>query len=179
MDNKKGISLIVLIVTITIAIILAVAVTVTLDNGIKNSRVNSFIYEISTVEDAVKSYYTMNNELPSDDSFKDKSADEAGANYNLSIDEMKENGDENSTFFLVDMKKIEAESEVQKSVDKAKKFICAYPSFNIYSSKGISVNGKKYYSITEKLDDLVNRSGTGTSNNTSEISFESRSKFKC
>ena len=179
MYNKKGISLMVLIVTIIIAIILAVAVTVTLDNGIKNSRVNSFIYEISTIEDAVKSYYTMNNELPSDDSFKDKSANEAVSDYSLSIDEMKENGDENSTFFLVDTKKIDAESEIQKSVDKTKKFICAYPSFNVYSSKGISVNGKKYYSITENLDDLINRSGTETSNNTSEISFESRSKFKC
>ena len=62
--NKEGISLAVLAITIVVSIILLSALTVNLNSNIKKSKISKFVYDISNIEDALNSYYTLKNELP-------------------------------------------------------------------------------------------------------------------
>ncbi len=182
-NEKKGISLIILIVTITVAIILAVAVVTSLDSSIRESRLNGFAYEIAAIEDAVKSYYISEGTFPE----KKEQQDLNGAiavkdSYQLDdefLNEASKNGDTSSSFYIIDLTKLEAQNiKVNQSDETSedKKFICAYPSFNVYYLKGISVNGKKYYSITSKIDERILKNVL-EKENTSEVGVDNRSKI--
>ena len=184
-NQKKGISLIILIVTITVAIILAVAVVTSLDSSIRESRLNGFAYEIATIEDAVKSYYISEGTFPKDLENEQQEFDNINSVkylYKLDDEFLEEtalNNDTNNSFFVVDLSMLEAQNININQNDgntEEKKFICAYPSFNVYSLKGISVNGTKYYSITSKIDEKIKKNVL-EKENTSEVGVDTRSKI--
>lgn len=184
-NEKKGISLIILIVTITVAIILAVAVVTSLDSSIRESRLNGFAYEIATIEDAVKSYYISEGTFPKDLENEQQEFDNINSVKNLYqlddefLKEAELNKDTNNSFFVVDLSMLEAQNININQNDgntEEKKFICAYPSFNVYSLKGISVNGTKYYSITSKIDERILKNVL-EKENTSKVGVGNRSKI--
>ena len=184
-NEKKGISLIILIVTITVAIILAVAVVTSLDSSIRESRLNSFAYEIATIEDAVKSYYISEGTFPTDLENEQQEFDNINNVKNLYqlddefLKETELNKDTDNSFFVVDLSMLEAQNiniNQNDGTTEEKKFICAYPSFNVYYLKGISVNGTKYYSITSKIDERIKKNVL-EKENTSEVGVDTRSKI--
>lgn len=64
MKLNKGYSMIVLVITIAVILILATTAISMMQASRENSKMTDFIYDVRTVEESVKSYYTRTGTLP-------------------------------------------------------------------------------------------------------------------
>ena len=63
-DGKKGYSLIVLIIVIIVIMLLAMVSIASLRTSREKTAATNFIYDLNTVEEAVRSFYTSKGTLP-------------------------------------------------------------------------------------------------------------------
>ena len=154
MNSKKGISLIVLVITIAVLLIISSAVIYTSADASNNAKLVAFASDLQQVEDLVTEYYITNNELPilTETSYTEatlvasieEGADELSGEITL-------NGDTNTTFYKIDMSKLDISSTsrgVEKDGDLTDVFVIAEDTMNIYYLKGLKVAGKYYFSLT-------------------------------
>ncbi|MDD3303826.1 MAG: hypothetical protein PHP54_02820 [Clostridia bacterium] len=167
MDNRRGISLIMLIVTIVLALILIMSTAAVVGNAINNSRITTFASDVLEVEDAVKSYYTQHDEMPilgEDKVYSQKEIGELvqkGKQLVLFEEELDLNGDFNvngelGAFYIVDLGKIGIEQTSRGlKKDNSDVYAVSYPSFHVYYLKGLNTRKTSYFSMTSRLSSLI------------------------
>lgn len=162
MKNKKGISLIVLVITIIVAIILAEAGLTVLNSNLIESKKNNFVYEIVTIEDAVNSYYILNNVLPVDDNnginasevierAKDVKKYDENKVVSYLQSEIDNSDDKNALFYKINMEKLEVESGTTDEI-----YYVSFPNLNVYNLKGKKIDGQIYFSKVNMIKGNVN-----------------------
>ena len=151
--KKKGIALISLGIVVLILIMLSGFITYVSIDVISESEKVSFLKDITTIYEAVQEYYAVNGDIPSSDAgkvlgvdeYKSSQSSEAALN-SLDIELIK-NGDEQATFYEIDMSKI----GIDKSIYGVKKtgddlFLVSNVSQNIYYFPGIEIDNNIYFS---------------------------------
>ena len=64
MNAKKGYSMVVLVIAITVILILATSVISVLQASKEKTEITNFIFDLTTVEEEVKNFYTRTGTLP-------------------------------------------------------------------------------------------------------------------
>ncbi len=155
-EEKKGISLVILLITIAVALILVATITTSFGKYIETSRLSKLANEVSQIQDMVTAFYIKNDYLPVIGEAKTKSdilemIEDTGNRYDMEK-EIDLNGDNYSTtqFYTVDLDLIETEGDTE-----GKKYILSYPNFTVYDMDGMEVNFHVYYSISPRLSEIV------------------------
>ncbi|MBR1884308.1 MAG: hypothetical protein IJ809_05195 [Clostridia bacterium] len=160
---KRGVSLVVLVVTVIVLLILTTMVVVNSDDSRKEAKRTYFIETLTSVEEAVRQYYLVNGSYPI------PKGDSTAKVYNKSevinvagtsniTDEIILNGDENASFYVVNMSLLDLTNITMGNgfVDDKNNynkdvFVVSSSNFNAYYLKGVSISGTKYYSLSEYL----------------------------
>ncbi len=159
-NNKRGMSLIVLVVTIVISLILIAITTISAVSAIDDANLIIFAEDLTDIQEAVEGYYVANNIMPTIDGSTVMTKDNImgiarKANY-LEF-ELIENDDMTSEFYTIDLVKI----NLTKAAYGAKKlgandiFVISYPSMNVYYLYGIDAKNTTSFSITSKIYDTT------------------------
>jgi len=195
--NKKGISLIVLIITIVILLILLSVTTVSVGDSIQNSRKSAFASDLASLQDAVNVYYIQNGELPivsegnkyveyvyKTNNLVDKEDSSNIIELNTTyINEFKqelvsnfditdgENIVSDTVFYKIDLAKINVEKTKRGTGKNGENdiYIVAYPSQNIYYLKGLSIEGKVYFSLVNLTEYNAIKNNEPEATDTTEI----------
>ena len=172
-NNKRGISLIVLVITIIVALILIVATVISAVRSIDNASITTFVKDITEIQEATESFYVTNNEMPSleGSELMDKDGLVAIANsQDLLLNELTENNDLSAQFYAIDLNKIDVTKTAygNEKLGANDIFVIAYPSMTVYYPYGLDAKGTTYFSITSAIS-----SGTKTSSNSVDISATS------
>ncbi|MEG1705263.1 MAG: hypothetical protein RR290_01655 [Clostridia bacterium] len=160
--TNKGITLLVLVVTISISIILITTATIFSSTVIENAKLTTFVNDLNDIENSVESYYINNLVFPILEKEIPLKKDDilllARKDAKLKLnDEIKENEDLDSTFYKIDLSKINVTKTNYGNGKKGENdiFVVAYPSFKIYYLYGMDSKSTTYFSITPKLSSVV------------------------
>ena len=154
--HKKGLSLVVLIITIILLLILTTAVIVSTQDNVDNARLSSFANEINQIQDAVDSYYIINNSLPttSETLTIEEVKNLIDSNYITDfVKEVELNLDTNAIFYNIDLSLIEIQNADKIDLSK-KSFVISYPNLNVYSLNVTEIKNVGYFSITSKINGI-------------------------
>ena len=176
---RLGISLIALLLTIITILILVSAVVIMVGSNMDSSRLSRFVDEISQIQDAVDSQYIMNNSIPtsSEKLSVDEVTDLIESRYRTDFEEeINLNSDNTSEFYKVDLNLIEIDN-LNLADNNSREYIVSYPNLNVYSLKPIKIDDVVYFSITSKLDNIVEYNNSKT-NSTSNIITENGVSLK-
>ena len=176
---RLGISLIALLLTIITILILVSAVVIMVGSNMDSSRLSRFVDEISQIQDAVDSQYIMNNSIPtsSEKLSVDEVTDLIESRYRTDFEEeINLNSDNTSEFYKVDLNLIEIDN-LNLADNNSREYIVSYPNLNVYSLKPIKIDDVVYFSITSKLDNIVEYNSAKT-NSTSNIITENGVSLK-
>ncbi len=154
--RKEGITVFALVITIVVALILISASIAGISNVVANSRITKFAEEILAVEDKLRLYYVENN-TPYEEGTTIYSKEEILNQIDSSlreefIIELAYNNDDNSVgFFIINNELLGIDRQIEDGI-----YIAAIPSLNVYSKNGISAKGKKFFSISSKINGSKN-----------------------
>lgn len=144
MNNKKGVSLVIVVTAVAIMLILVSVASVVGSNGIKSANFDEYISVINRVSDEVNMYYIENGKLP---------VKMEVLTYSSLPNEFKntlnEKGDVNHKLYVVDTSLLE-----DKTIEKGKGdtenqdvFLVAEETHNVYYLKGFKYKSKMYYGV--------------------------------
>ena len=156
-NKKKGISLVILVLTIIILLILTSAVIISIGDNVENAKLSGFVNEVTQIQEALDSYYIINNSLPI--SGEELSLDEVKSLIDSKYitdfeEELSLNLDTTAKFYRIDFSLIQIQNS--SDVDMSKKdFVVSYPNLNVYSLNVTEINGVGYFSITSKVNDII------------------------
>lgn len=176
MNNKKGISLIILVITIAIMIIIASAVIFISSDTTSNTRMAAFAMDLQQIKSAVEEYYLYNKELPIVNEGYTKTtlvANIENGSETLS-EEIAANGDDEAVFYEIDLESLDVESTsrgLKQDGDATDIYLVAEDSLNVYYLKGEEISSVYYFSLTEKLTGKVNIEKDTSSGDTSNITI--------
>lgn len=158
--KKSGISLIVLIITITVALILVATVTITTTNAIDNANVTVFAKDLMEIQESTESYYITNNIMPSIEGSTVMTLTELlaiSSDSTLFNEELSENGDLDSQFYVIDLAKINITKAAYGNKEHGENdiFVVSFPTMNAYYPNGIKAKGTTYFSITSKISTVT------------------------
>lgn len=158
MENKKGISLVILTITIIVMIILASVVIYIAADTTNNSKMAAFASDLEQVEDLVNEYYLANGTLP---------VVSSATGYNKTqftglitngkstlVSEIISNGDDSAVFYKLDLSKLDIESTkrgLEADGDTTDAYFVASNTFNVYYLKGRKIANDYYFSLTKNL----------------------------
>lgn len=156
-NKKRGISIVVLVLTIILLLILSTALVISIGDNAENAKLSQFVNEISQLQDAVDSYYIMNNSIPTNE--EELTLDEVknliDSKYVTDFEEeLSLNLDTTAKFYKIDFSLIEIQNIDEIDMDK-KAFVVSYPNLNVYALKATEVKGVGYFSLTSKVRDIV------------------------
>ena len=156
-NNKKGISLIVLAITLAIMIIIASTVLFISSDAVNNSKLAALSSDLTEIEDLIDEYYLNNNKLPvvSGTSYtKSQVVALISKGSDVLSAEITENGDDTATFQIVDLSELDIDSSyrgIKSGGDTTDIYLVSNKTFNLYYLKGEKIAGEYYFSLTEKL----------------------------
>ena len=153
---KNGISIVMLVIVIVILAILATVGVFTADSAIKTSDLNYFATNMSTIQNAVTSYYATRGTLPviNNSTVYTKSAllAEVGEiKANTLSTEIDLNGDTNMEFYIVDVEKLGLENLTFNITATSNNLIVNSEGTHVYLLDGYEINGELYFSITKDM----------------------------
>ncbi|MEG0074211.1 MAG: hypothetical protein RR751_06945 [Clostridia bacterium] len=158
MENKKGISLIILVITIIVLAILVVSVIGGATLAVNNAKMVTFADELAAIEENILSTITLGAELPLENAQYTKAQllSLASRQQDLSS-EINTNTDNNSKFRIVDLKKLGANKATYGSRKNGTSDIYAVSlsTYNVYYVEGLKVGADRYHSLTKKLIDTT------------------------
>ena len=175
--KKNGVSLIALIIIIIIMLILATIVVFSSYDNVKKAKIGAFLDGISNIKDACETYYLDNKHLPTkeDSISKDSLKNLVDTEYQTILEtELSEHGDTSSTFYEVD---VSLPIFKEKGNIKEGRYYISTSTMTVYDLKGIKVNGKKYFSITNELSSTAKLNNEGITNNSSSVNITSSSQY--
>ena len=150
MNNKKGVTMIILAISLAIMLTLATS-TVLIGNGYVNeAKLDTFKTNMSAVSDNVNAYVLKNSKLPiSDSNVQSVIYTEYGEDFK---NEVIAKNDVKNKLYVVDINKLD--NNVLNSLEVGKGqlsnnndvFLVAENSNNVYYLKGFKYRGKMYYS---------------------------------
>ena len=169
-NNKKGISLTVLVISIVVITILSSAIIIQVSNSLSSARKTTFTESILLVEDQVKVYYSLNGNFPIMSGTGKMNINELLSYSNLSDEkksilreELINYGDYTSEndigeYYIIDLDKLDIENSKLGKVKDGKNdvfFVC-YPTMNVYYLKGIEVEQKVFFSVSPEFERITN-----------------------
>lgn len=179
LNNKKGISLIVIAITILVSLILVPIAVAATGNAIENANITEYIDNLNLIKDSVESYYITNGEFPIENLNIDGNRNyytqgeiislielNNTSNKDTFIYDMRQNedyldDDSLGEFYIVDLSKLGVEkteigNKVRSNLDV---FAFSYPSMNIYYLEGMKLKNDVYFSLNKRLTYISNVSG--------------------
>ena len=184
MNNRKGISLIMLIITIVLALILVMSTAAVVGNAINNSRITTFASDVLEVQDALKSYYIQNDVIPvlGDEKvysqFEIEDFLENAKQIALFEEELSLNGDFNDNrnlgaFYILDIGALGVEQTARGLQEQENDvYVASYPSMNVYYLKGLSTRKTTYFSMSPRLSSLIKNFNKKTEEISTEITTQ-------
>ena len=157
MKNKNGRSLIYMILGILIVLIcVAIVIIMLIANNTKLAS-EAFSKELMEIEKNIRKIQTAGGKLPIDD-LVEYNKDTlltllSKREQTILATEIKENGDDNAKFSVIDMSKLGAITTIRgsKEIGGEDIFVIAKPSLKIYYVGGVQIDGQYYYSVTKRL----------------------------
>lgn len=157
MDKKNGKAIIYIVISILIVfILLAIVVIMMIANDIK-MQTETFSKELIEIENNIKKIKSAGSSLPVDELMvynKDTLLTLLSKTQQANLAaEIKENGDEEAKFYVIDMKKlgIVTSTRGDKELGGEDIYVFASPSLKVYYVGGIHIDGQSYYSVTKRL----------------------------
>ncbi len=174
-NNKRGVSLIVLIVTIVVMLILLGITIVNTDNTVENADKVTFINDLKIIQDSAEAYYIVNKELPTDIDIESYTKDtliavQSKEDLRSTLDaEIILNGDEEATFYKINLDKLNVETTRYGTMinGEADILVVAMPSLNVYYVQGVKLGDEYYFSLSSNL---INQLDTGADKDNSSTS---------
>ncbi len=168
MENKKGVSLIILVVTI---IVLSILVSVSITKGfqsINQSKINVFVTEISQIEEIVRSTIELGNKKAYVDNkvitynqfvnlvkTNYTTVEEQNKVITVVKNEMTENGEAtDSTFSKVNIEKLSNNKITNGRGNKGNTdyYYISNKTNRVYYAKGIKVKKEQFFSLTDRIN---------------------------
>ncbi len=183
MNNKKGISLVMLVITILVMLILASVIAFITADSVTNAKLAAFATDLTSIEDTIDEYYLNNNYLPIIEGVtysKSLVVSLISQNSDVLASEIAENGDDDAVFYRVDMSKLPIKYSTrgkEANGDATDIYLVSSKNFNLYYLKGVEISGEWYFSLTEKLTGKT-KIKSSTSNDTSNITMTTTSGIK-
>ena len=160
--SKRGVSLISLVVITIVLVMLSGLVTYMSTDMIIDSKKVAFKKNMETLSDAVEEYYAVNGDIPvlsegavfTKAEYESLVSEDYGTKYSQALAlEIIENGDENSTFYEVDISKIGIKDlNYGTGEDENDIFLIANDSHLVYYLKGMKIKDDIIFSSTFVLD---------------------------
>ena len=184
MNNRKGISLIMLIITIVLALILVMSTAAVVGNAINNSRITTFASDVLEVQDALKSYYIQNDVIPvlgDEKVYSQLEIEDFLENAKqiaLFEEELSLNGDFNDNrnlgaFYILDIGALGVEQTARGLQEQENDvYVASYPSMNVYYLKGLSTRKTTYFSMSPRLSSLIKNFNKKTEEISTEITTQ-------
>lgn len=176
MNNKKGISLIILVITIVIMLIITSAVIFISSDTTSNTKMAAFAMDLQQIESAVEEYYLYNKELPIIKVGYTKTTLVTSIENGSEIlsEEIEANGDNEAVFYEIDLGSLDVENiskGLRQGGDATDIYLVTEDSLNVYYLKGEEISSVYYFSLTEKLTGKVNIENDTSSGDTSNITI--------
>ena len=171
LKNQKGITLLVLSITIVVMMILTFTLTTNVGSYAERKRKTNFEADIGKIKEKIEIYYSRNKEIPI-------------ANKYTNTSMITPNANDNENYYVLDLSKIEISDlnygqDYYKIENKAEEisnlediYIINEQSTVVYYPKGISFDGKMYYTLdvaSTKIEDIKIESIAITGENVVEI----------
>lgn len=158
MNNKSGISLIVLIITIVVILILTFISVMTLDHNINNTSIAAFINDLKEVEDSFGATILDFGKDGITTYSKSQVLTLVGEHSTDFQEELVLNKDDTeNVFYVVNLKNIgitKAKRGNKTNDDEADIYVVTKNKMHAYYLKGIKVNNTWYFSISSKIDNM-------------------------
>jgi len=154
---KQGISIVMLAIIIVILAVLATVGVFTANSAIKKSNLSYFATNMSKIEDAVASYFATRGTLPIKNNSSVLTKQTLLANVEtekasfLSM-QIDKNGDTNSEFYYVDVKKAGLENLTFEVTDTSNNLVVNSEGTHVYLLDGYEIEGIIYFSITKDME---------------------------
>lgn len=156
---KNGISLIVLVVSIVVLLILIGATVYRSESSRITAQRTVLITDLTTIENSAKAYYVENNDFPTPKSLTKNyytAEDIRTLNDDVNIiNDIYYFNDINSKFYIIDLSKIDIKNinfglkyDTYGDTDV---FVISDINKKVYYLKGKTMEGNKYYALTERL----------------------------
>lgn len=160
MNKRSGISMFILLITVIVIIILASTITLSISSLSNKHKINIFVNNLSTIEEYISSLNILKEEMPFDE---DLTIDEVRAkleteNLEAFNNEILSNGDNTTTYFKkVNLSKLEINEKNTGYEKKGQNDIYIYSENTgiVYYLKGIKLDENIYFSINDKLTNIV------------------------
>ncbi len=157
-NNKKGISLIMMVIAIVILLILTTATVLSIQGTDDTAELVSFLTDLKKIEDQIKVKYLLDSTLSGilDNNFVYNKESLVGVNSAIT-DSININNDNDATFYKINLDKIGINNSFYGSGIGNDFYVVAIPSLNVYYVKGYSsdIGNQKYFSITSELADII------------------------
>lgn len=150
LQNKSGISLIMLSVTVVVMIILASATIVSYNNIITDTLKKDFANEIYTIQKLVEQYEFLNNEYPVNEEYI---LDVSEIDEEFKFQFEKENITDNKLkLYVIDLAKCDVEHVKRgNSLNDKDKYVVSKDTGIVYYFDGIVIDNIRYYTLTKDL----------------------------
>ena len=171
LKNQKGITLLVLSITIVVMMILTFTLTTNVGSYAERKRRTNFETDIGKIKEKIEIYYSRNKQIPI-------------ANKYTNTSMLTPNANDNENYYVIDLSQIKISDlnygqDYYKIEDKTAEisnlediYIINEQSTVIYYPKGISFDGKTYYTLdiaSTKIEDIQVESIAITGDNVVEI----------
>ena len=149
-QNKSGISLIMLSVTVVVIIILASTTIVSYNNIITDTLKKDFANEIYTIQKLVEHYEFLNNEYPVQNEYV---LDINDIDEDFSFQFNKENiTNDKLKLFTIDLVKCDVEQTKRgNSINDKDKYVVSKDTGIVYYIDGVVIDNMRYYTLTKDL----------------------------
>ena len=163
MHKKSGVTVVALSIAVAVLAILTAAAIINIDNIIPTARKAKIAEEFSLIEEKVKEYYLAYGNYPvlNDTAYtKSEVVDLNTTGKSDSLEaEITKNGDDNSIFFLVDLRKLRLTTfKYGNNVTVDDVYVVADLTGTVYYPKGVTLNSQlkfssKAFEDTAKIDE--------------------------
>ncbi len=134
--TNRGYSLVALIIAIIVILIIASTAVSTLNVSMEEKRMNEFIYDINSIEEGVRQYYSTTGTIPV-----------TGDVANVSIVADQRDINDGEVYHNLDLTKL----SLNNIHEPNKTYVVNDESLRVYLPSGIEYNGLIYYTVTDDL----------------------------
>ncbi len=164
MKSKRGVTMVMLIIIIVVLLILTSAITINVSYNLESAKITNFIDNISTIQEYIDSKVILSEQMPllSEESFTIDELKNNGyileENAIAFKNEVTDNGeDENSTFYIIDIDKIDDIDTV--AIGNGKKgsndyFVFSASTNKVYYLYGVKTSNGRYFSINNNITNI-------------------------
>lgn len=163
--RKRGMSLIVLTITLIVMSVLAGAIVMSLNNSTDEAKLTGFATELKEILEASQTYYLQHDEFPVVAGMTYSKTDLLGISADAQEleNEFNLNHDNSTAYYKLDLSKISNSGGLYGNDEKANDFYVISDDGNfVYYPLGVKVNDNIYYSLTEKLAQIVDLNVAGS-----------------